>query len=231
MEIDRYELLKSLENAVKDREILVTRAQNPLTKTYQREALTAFLIVVALEKALKQNGKNIELDVCKNDGFNDGKIVIKNLDTGGKTFVELEQVMLTSKQFEKTGSKYFELINDELKRKIEEKTNHGYPNSNELVLTLFADIKGISTVDELKEYIRDYPKFMFYIYIFLKDISPLTYVIVDLQPDRKGHSEYIVEINDTFTEYKVELNQGVQYPLLKKIWLYLKTIYYKKIRK
>lgn len=231
MEIDRYKLLKSLENAVKDRNILVTRAQNPLTKTYQREALTAFLIVVALEKALKQNGKNIELDVCENDGFNDGKIVIKNLDTGGKTFVELEQVMLTGKQFEKTGSKYFELINDELKKKIEEKTNHGYPNSNELVLTLFADIKGISTVDELKEYIRDYPNFMFYIYIFLKDISPFTYVIIDLQPDRKGHSEFIVEINDTFTEYKVEINQGVQYPLLKKIWLYLKTIYYKKIRK
>ncbi|HAM96318.1 MAG: hypothetical protein UR96_C0046G0006 [candidate division WS6 bacterium GW2011_GWC1_36_11] len=230
--IDKYKLLKSLEPAVKDSKILISRAPNPLTKTLQREALTAFLIAVALEKSYEEKGENVKFSVCENDGKNDGKIYIENMDENINTIVELEQIMLTGKEFEENGVPSPTILNEALISKIAQKTEHGYSNPERLVLTLFNDTKGISTVDELKKFIKEHFKFMFYVYIFLEKTDPYTYVVINLQPDISGHSEFVVTINDDFQNYSVNLKGIKSFNLIGylKIWLYKITKFIRKLR-
>ena len=58
--VDKFELLKSLEKAVKDPEHILTKdIINPITNTRQREALTLFITSEVLNESFKKNGRSL----------------------------------------------------------------------------------------------------------------------------------------------------------------------------
>jgi len=87
--------------AVKDKDILIRGIKNPLTRTLQRVALTAFLTSVVLEKSLQYQGFPIEISVCRKEGVHDGSLSFLDKRDGDQRFYELEQIMLTSEEFAK----------------------------------------------------------------------------------------------------------------------------------
>jgi hypothetical protein len=225
--IDKHKLLKSLEVAVKDEKILRSRALNPLTKTLQREALTLFLISAVLEKSYKNRGKDVTFEILENDGVNDGKVYFQDNDENKGRVFEFEQIMLTTKELESKGVDTPIIINKELIKKIKEKTERGYADQEELILTLFSDIKGIATMDEIKVFLREHFCFMFYIYVYLESKDPYVYVVIDLQPARFEHSEFVVTINEDFSEFKVDLNGKRERNIVRLSLAYIKVYIYK----
>lgn len=206
--IDRIKLLRSLEMPVKDKDILISDIKNPLTRTLQREALTAFLTSAVLEKSLQHQGHPIEVSVCRYEGVHDGYLSFLNKKDGEQEFYELEQIMLTSEEFVKNNKDLPKILNREIIKKIKKKDQKQYSDATKVILTIFLDIVGTTTVDEIKEFLKKEKSFLFYTLIYLKKVNPYSYVVVDIQPERVGHSEFLVTIGDNFLEYVVDLNGG-----------------------
>ena len=78
--INHIVLLKSLEEAVKDRKILMSRKKDSLTNTLCREALANLLIAEVLKFAHNYN-PNFSFDVCQNldTDVHDGFILFKDI--------------------------------------------------------------------------------------------------------------------------------------------------------
>lgn len=213
--VDSLELLKSLEEAVKDpAKILTKDTPNPLTNTKNREALTLFLTAVALNKSYEEQGNSIHIDVCKNDKESDsldGYLKVKYPD-GTEEELEFEQVMLTVEEIKTTNSQTD--ISDLVIEKIKQKHDKGYDNPKGVTLVVFLDIRGKLIPKKVKNYIKDNNFFLFYIIIVLdpegKKEGSYVYKVVDLNPEREGnHSRLTVRINRDFSGYEVNLDEEV----------------------
>jgi len=211
--VDKFELLKSLEKAVKDPEHILTKdIINPITNTRQREALTLFITSEVLNESFKKNGIKAVLEVCKNNSSEDrldGFLRITEED-GFLYELEFEQILLTTEEIKNTSEEtdISELIID----KIKQKHNKHYDNPKGITLVIFLDIKGKTIPEKIKRYLRDNNEFKFYILIVLgketeRDGSYF-YKVIDLNPLREGnHSRFVLEIKNSFDNYSVRLEE------------------------
>lgn len=211
--VDNLELLKSLEEAVKDPEHILTKdVINPITNTRQREALTLFLTSEVLNESFRQNGGKTVLEVCKNDSPEDrldGFLKVTEGD-GSSEELEFEQVLLTEEEIKNTSEETD--ISELIIEKIKQKHDKHYDYAKGITLVVLLDIKGKTIPGKIKQYLKDNNEFKFYILIVLgketqRDGS-YVYKVVDLNPLREGnHSIFVVEIKNTFDDYSVRLEE------------------------
>jgi hypothetical protein len=207
------DLLKSLEEAVKDpANILTKNKENPLTKTKQREALTLFLTAVALNKSYEYQEEVLHFDVCKNNEQGDsldGYLKV-TYPEGAEMELEFEQVMLTMEEIKDRDEKS---NNSELViEKIKQKHSKGYDNPKGVTLVVFLDIEGFIIPETIKAYLKRNNIFLFYLLIVLdpqhKSDGSYSYTVMDLNPEREGnHSRFTIKISEDFSSYEVTLNE------------------------
>lgn len=213
--VNTQELLKSLEEAVKDPENILTKDKvNPLTKTRQREALTLFLTAVTLNKSYESQEEVLHFDVCENREVSDsldGYLAVTYPD-GSKKELEFEQIMLTVEEVKGTSKESD--ISDLVIEKIEQKHSKGYDNPKSITLVIFLDIKGIVIPEKIKAHIKNNNIFLFYMIVVLdprhEGEGSYVYTVVDLDPEREGnHSRFTVKIAKDFSGYEVSLNENI----------------------
>lgn len=211
--VDNLELLKSLKEAVKDPEHILTKdVINPITNTRQREALTLFLISEVLNESFRRNGEEIVIKVCKNDSQEDrldGFLKVTEGD-GSSGELEFEQILLTEEEIKNTSEETD--INDLIIEKIKQKHDKHYDNPKSITLVIFLDIKGKIIPEKIKDYLKNNNEFMFYILIVLGGETErdgnYVYKVIDLNPLREGnHSIFVLKINNSFDDYSVRLEE------------------------
>jgi hypothetical protein len=203
--IDSIELLRSLEKAIKDPSgILTKRIKNSLTGTLQREALTALLIAIVLNY---NRSIHMEWHVCRNseEDEHDGVLVGYDHAEKSRTRFELEQVMLT---VDDQNLQDYSTPKEAIIEKIRQKHNKNYANPSNIILVIFLDISQDSvTPADIKEFLRTEYHFGFYILIMLNDKTLVSeeyiYTVVDLDPEREGHSRFNIKITQDFSNYNV----------------------------
>jgi len=211
--VDNLELLKSLEEAVKDPEHILTKdVINPITNTRQREALTLFLTSEVLNESFRQNGGKTVLEVCKSDSSEDRLDGFLRVTEGDATSEELEfeQVLLTKEEIKNTSEDTD--ISELIIEKIKQKHKKHYDHPKGITLVVFLDLKGQTIPEKIKQYLKDNNEFMFYILIALGTETPkggsYVYKVIDLNPLREGnHSRFVLEINNSFDDYSVRLEE------------------------
>lgn len=204
--VDPYKLLKALEPAIKDpKNILTKNTDCKLTNTKTREALTALIISGVMNKVYED--KDISWEICKNDLREDSldgylKVTTKQ----GEDYIELEQTMLTEEEISVKTTQQTPL-SQMIIDKIEKKHNKNYSDIEDVVLVIFLDMKGHSIIKEIKKYLKENKQFGFYILVLLNmENDKYIYTVVDLDPEREGHSEYKFEIAEDFNSYSVRLD-------------------------
>ncbi len=197
-------LFKELIPAIKDPQNILTKDINcTLTNTKMREALTALIISEVMNKVYE--GKNVSWSICKNNIDEDPLDGYLKLTTREEEeYIELEQTMLTREESSETTKDI--LISQLIVDKIKGKHKKHYAQVGETVLVIFLDIDGQSTAQEIKEYLKSEKEFAFYLLILLSQKEgKYIYTVVDLDPEREGHSEYKFEIAKDFKSYKIRL--------------------------
>jgi hypothetical protein len=213
--VEMNDLLKSLEDAVKDPEHTLTKdTLNPLTNTKHREALTLFLTAAVLNQSYEYKKEVLHFDVCQNNEEGDsldGYLNVKYPDGSDKE-LEFEQIMLTVEEIKGTDKETD--ISDLVIEKIKQKHRKRYDNPKGITLVVFLDIKGQTTLGKIKEYLKENNIFMFYIIVVLNQRyegeGSYIYTVADLNPEREGnHSRFTVKIANDFSGYEVSLSEEI----------------------